>query len=268
MLPLIRNPESSDPSVRLLRKRLDSFYSSTWDYSAFTTSPDQSMWFRLLQPHLLRRSSEKRKLVVLELGAGKSNFSGCLGEMRKHIDYRAQDVTPQNREWLRERADDVYVCDVSNLPAMACDVVFSTFVLEHVSHPSQFLSEVRRLLRPGGVHVVICPRYDVPGYLCPSLRHLSVWGRLGAHLFFLLSRVATLVDKEPRFYVNIDPSLFHGPWYRDADAVHIVSKADVVNWHLKNGFSVERLKPGYAGWRDLLVKRLLTLSLACTRTKD
>jgi hypothetical protein len=86
--------------------------------------------------------------------------------------------------------------------------------------------------------------------------------------FLAGSRLRARIDRRTRFWVNSDPAMFHANWYRDADAVHIVSRYDVERWHRAHGFEVERLWLGYAGWRQYIQRRLLTLALAARKIQD
>jgi SAM-dependent methyltransferase len=262
---LVRDPDDDVPAVRALRARLDEFYATTDAYPVFRETPDNSPYFRAMAPYLnglLARTADKVR--VLELGAGRASFPSHFADLRGRIEFHAQDVTPQNRDYLAGVADRVIIGDLSGIDG-EYDLIFSTYVFEHVATPGPFLGHVRRLLRPGGVHVVVCPRYDVPGYLCPSLRHRPLATRLGLHVKLAASRAAALLGGRPRFWVNTDPAVFHGPWYTDADAVHVVSQSDVARWHRRHGFKVRRLPLESSGVRAWVLRRFLTTSLACTK---
>lgn len=274
MLRLVSDPAKDDAQVRELRRRLDEFYSRTTDYYAFQAPPDNSWWFDLMAPLVRevcdRAAKEGRPARILELGAGLPTFPKHFAEMKDRFEYHAQDVTAQNREYLDQMATQVFIADVEGIPG-PYDLIFSTFVFEHVSNPTAFLHEIKRLLTPGGVHVIFCPRYDLPGYLCPSLRHLRPLNKLAALLFLSASRLVAHIDRRARFWVNLDPAVLHLPWFRDSDAVHVVSRYDVERWHKKNGFVVNRIDPRpllavRRGWRIQVLLRHLTLMLACRKS--
>jgi len=71
------------------------------------------------------------------------------------------------------------------------------------------------------------------------------------------------ISKEPQFLINLNPAVFHAPWFRDADAVHLVSRCDIEMWHRKNGFSVRRCYPPFRNIQDFILKRIITLGLVC-----
>jgi SAM-dependent methyltransferase len=238
------------------------FYASTNDYAAFSESAGRPPeYYRILDPlmvDVLRQTNPR----ILELGAGRTRFPDSLGESRNRVQFHAQDVTPQNRDYLQSIAEQVFIGDITSIPEDGYHLIFSTYVIEHVSSPREFLEQAAMRLAPGGWHVIICPRYDLPGYLAPSLRHLSrlpyvyLCGRVA------VSRLGVISGGMPAFWINTDPAVFHGPWYTDADAVHLASRFDLVRWHRNRGFAVKDLRLPCGIGRDWIAKRLLTIAIA------
>lgn len=269
MLHLVSNPGLEHPQILGLRRCLDEFYRCTHDYTAFHAPPDNSGYYRAMEPFVRSAIEASASATILEVGAGLPTFTEYFKEVRGRFQYHVQDVTPQNREYLENLADRVFIGDLADIRSdRQYDLIFSTFVLEHVSTPAPFLANVERLLRPGGWHVMFCPRYDAPGYLCPSLRHLSLAKRQTVKARLAFSRIAALFDGRVRFWVNPDPSVLHRHWYRDADAVHLVSRRDLEKWHRQHGFTITRLELPSRGWRQHLLHKLLIVSLACQKADD
>jgi SAM-dependent methyltransferase len=270
LFPLIQNPTPEHPRARALRNQLDEFYRTTSDYQAFVEPGDNSTYYRLMEPLLGRLLGARERIRVLEYGCGRTTFRRYLGSRASRVHFIVQDVTAQNAEYLAGAADEVVINDVSSVRGPV-DLVFSTFVLEHVACPEEHLRALARLVPVGGVHVIFCPNYELPGYLCPSLRHLDPARRFGVSAFLAASRLAARLDRRPRFWVNTDPAFRHRDWYRDADAVHIVSQRDLQYWHEGEGFSVERLhgpRPQrLRDWKSRLVFDAITTMLACTRLR-
>jgi len=261
---LLRNPGPTSNATRSLRTSLDHFYNQTQSYVWEQEVTDHAKWFDLMDPWLSRGRRQEKPLRILELGAGRSTFCEHIKSRREGVEYCVQDITNSNLAYLSTIADEVTIGDISSVKGRY-DVVFSTFVFEHISSPSEFLQQVDRLLGPGGVHVLVCPRYDFIGYVCPSLRHLSRKKQLMIVSRLACSRIATRVDRQPRFWINADPAVFHQPWFRDADAVHLVSRFDVERWHAVRGYEVHRLLPPYSNWREWFYSRHMVLALACTK---
>lgn len=247
-----------------LEQRLSEFYASTSAYSAFQPGAEHegAGWHGLIVPLLERFHTGP--IRVLEIGAGRSGFSQALGKRRSEVEYHAQDITPTNRSYLETCADRVFIGPVDHITGDAAgrgyDLIFHTFVLEHVVFPERFLETIDRLLNPGGIHIVICPRYDFPGYVNPSLRHHSPLVRFAQNALLMAHRLCERLAPRPAFLINLEPALLHTPWYRDADAVHLVSGFEIDQWHRSRGYAVKRLEPIIRSFRDRLFKRLCLLA--------
>lgn len=259
---LVRNPQGGETLIAEMRHRLDEFYNTTTTYTAFMVTPDNSAYYRQLEPLIDQLLIRMPMVRVLELGSGRSVLADHLGGRRKRVHMTAQDITSSNETYLRERCDDVFIGDISRLNG-PYDLILSVFAFEHVSAPGPWLANVDRLLSPGGWHVIFCPRYDAPGYVCPSLRHLPLARKLVVGAFLAKSRLAVIAGGPPAFWVNSDPAVFHTKWFRDADAVNLVSKWDTDGWHRSRGYGVRWLHLGSGGGlRGWILKRFLTISAA------
>src|SRR5436190_1857084 len=113
-----------DPRVGELRARLDQFYRSTGEYTAFQSVNRMPEFWAPIAAEI-RRIVEQRKAAggaegggrgakcrVLEFGAGTSAFGEFLGPLRESVELHAQDVTAQNTPTLRAYFDHVHVGDV------------------------------------------------------------------------------------------------------------------------------------------------------------
>ena len=74
------------------------------------------------------------------------------------------------------------------------DLAFSSFVWEHVEHPIQFLKEVSRVLKPGGLYLAQTP--SSRHYVAAAARLTSY----GFHKKFNALRGRDVVDTFPTFY--------------------------------------------------------------------
>ena len=202
-------------------------------------------------------------IKVLEAGAGRGSvFQGIENLDRGMFHYTAQDITEVVSEHLMRVADDVHIGPLQTIRGQF-HIIFSLFVFEHVTRPDEFLTNVERLLLPGGTHILFCPRYDLPGFVCPSMRHLKSLDLFLVEAKRHINNAYTRYGSgEPTFWVNTDPALFHKKWRRDADAVHIVCQDDIIRWHSRLGYRVRRLSPQTHGILDFLLKRFATVCLA------
>lgn len=254
-----------------LQHKLGRFYASIPDYTAFHSASDQGhCWEHVARAitKLLQGAPERtgRRIEVLEVGAGRSGFGHWLVEegLRQRVHWTTQDVTARNRDWLAAHSDSVVLGEVPGIDAQeSFDIIFSTYVLEHVPAPARHLDALARMLRPGGSLFIFCPRYDVPGYACPSSRHLDRPARLRLQLRAAGYRAMSLVRGIPAFLIQTDLAAFHGPFFTDADAVHWVSLIDLQLWARRTGFSWRGLRLGNSrvASKDWIVKNLLTCAV-------
>lgn len=252
-----------------LRQRLLDFYNSVADYSAFQAPSQQRQCWGHLAAWIRSRISDdsSRRLRILEIGAGRSGFGSYLAKqgIRHHVDWICQDVTPANRDWLEKEADQVWIGDEQTFAGARADLVFSTYVFEHVINPSAHLSALREALflrDKGGTVMIFSPKYDIPGYLCPSTRHLSRRARIRIAWLVAFHRLQTLVTGRPSFLIQTDLAAFSLPFFTDADAAHWVSGLDLAAWAGRNGARLQRLPMRAAkSWsRDAVIKRHATLA--------
>ena len=262
-------PESSwaPAELRGIRSRLDEYYRSVSDYTAFLAPSEQDhCWTHIGTEIRSRLAGASQELKVLEIGAGKSGFGLWLDHqgLRHSVCWSAQDVTQQNAAWLKEQANNFIIGDVNNIDDKDCyDMIFSTYVLEHIAEPSNHLSRLFELLHNGGSLFIFSPRYDFPGYLCPSSRHLKVMEKFKIFLAQQVCRIKSMAMKQPSFLIQSDLAAFHGPFFTDADAVHWVSLFDLRYWARGLNANFKKLKIGSPRFatRDWIVKRWLTCAV-------
>jgi SAM-dependent methyltransferase len=259
---LFRERNLSELAAEQLKTRLSEFYGRSTDYTAFAEVSSQSRCWEHIALEIRERLPLAQKVSVLEVGAGRSGFADWLAELglRNRVLVAAQDVTNQNAKWLSEHFDCVYISGIDQIPVdRQFDIVFSTYVLEHVTNPRGHLNCLYELLKVSGKLFVFCPRYDFPGYLPPSTRHLRPLARFRLGLFALGQRARTLFTGEPAFLVQTDLSIFHKPFFTDADACHWVSIFDLRFWAKRKGARLSTITlRGGTGVKNAIVIRYLT----------
>lgn len=255
-----------DQPTDVLRRRLDEFYATVTTYGDFQRpSEHPAPWGHVCEEAArLLAANPGTPCRVLEFGAGRTGFGefarARLGGGRERVHFTAQDVTAQNVEYLRAAADAVHVGAVQTLAGGPFDIIFSTFVFEHVTDPAAVLARCLELLAPGGSLFLFCPRYDVPGYLPPSAAHLGPAARARLAAQMVAARVRTRFTGEPAFLIHHDPAVFHLPFARDRDAIHWASRLDLGAFF--HGRAELRDLPLPAGpGKDWVVKNLLTIRL-------
>ncbi len=124
----------------------------------------------------LRREIEgrKEKLSVLDVGGRKSPYTIGIPAKITIIDLPRETqiqhsltlgINPQIADQLRQRRsniENVIFGDMtcSGLPDASFDMVVAVEVLEHVEEDEKFVSEVSRVLKPGGKFIMTTPNGD------------------------------------------------------------------------------------------------------------
>ena len=257
---------------QLLRNRLDLFYNSNTNYTAFENPSDHKIcWDHILSEIIIKLERKNRsKLKVLEVGAGKTGFGRFLTDrgFRNSIEFHVQDVTKFNEIWLRGEADTVFFGDVLDCPILdRYDIIFSTYVLEHVSNPLSHLNKLWTVLLPEAHLFLFSPRYDLPGYICPSARYLPKRIQIILGFNSLLMRFASMLSKRPIFLIQTDLAAFYLPFFLDADAVHWVSFYDIKRWVINQNGCIKKLKIGTPVFlsKDWIIKSFCTLAVKISK---
>jgi SAM-dependent methyltransferase len=247
------------PEAEKLRERMDVFYASCPTYTAFQEpAPKTSEWDHV-KVAVSETIAARGRCRVLEFGAGLSGFSDYLGELRASVDLTVQDVTPVNEHYLRPRADRLHIGSILEIDGQF-DVIFSTFVFEHVSDPRRTLEKLLTLLAPGGSLYIFCPRYDVPFYISHSADHYGRLRRVALGLEVVMRRTWSLVSRKPAFLIHCDPAVLKIEWRMDRDAIHWVSLIDLRLVFRGRGV-VRKLPIPSGGWKDRFVKDWLRINI-------
>ncbi|MFN3590113.1 MAG: class I SAM-dependent methyltransferase [Spirosomataceae bacterium] len=258
------------PEQNKLRKSLDYFYSNVSDYTVFLQESNQIGCWSQFVTEVKQHISDKGFCNILEVGAGRSGFGKYLLQngLKEQVFLMSQDVTNQNKEYLEEFGDEVFVGDVSEVNRKF-DLIFSTYVLEHVVDPLSHLGNLVNLLEEDGDLCIFSPRYDLPFYLPPSTRHLGTLKRIEFSIKHVYSRIATFFTNKYQFLIHDDLACFHGPFFRDSDAVHWVSKMDITIFAKKMGLELHSysLETKKILSKDWIVKRYLTVAVHLTKRK-
>ena len=115
---------------------------------------------------------------VLDYGCGSGYGSAQIAEDADHVtavDVAADAIDHARAHFQRDNLDFLTIDPAERLPFAdaSFDVVLSFQVFEHVSDTSHYLSEIRRVLRPGGKLVLITP--DRSTRLLPFQKPWNRW---------------------------------------------------------------------------------------------
>lgn len=253
--------ESDRDEIAGLESRLLQFYNTCPTYPAFAQTSDYPALWQEVHARASSIARQRGACRILEIGAGRSGFGRFLqaqgADDRLHL--TSQDITATNLAHLRETSHAVVTENIDRLQG-SWDVIFHSYVYEHLCRPREFNEVLWRHLNSGGYLLLQSPRYDFPLYFPPCLDHLTLAVKLRQALSLIGKDLRSALGAGPHFTIFSDPSVFHLPFRRDRDAVHRVRRSDllrlfagraeVANFHLAAG-----------GWKDWIVKTFLTLRI-------
>jgi 2-polyprenyl-3-methyl-5-hydroxy-6-metoxy-1,4-benzoquinol methylase len=98
---------------------------------------------------------------ILEVGAGPGNFAACLERWFPESNLTALDLEGELVRYAAARVPSADFIRASSeqipLASNSFDVISALQVIEHFESPENFLSEVARVLRPGGLFLMATP---------------------------------------------------------------------------------------------------------------
>lgn len=124
-------------------------------YSAVT----RSAYRQVVVQHIARETSSRR-LDLLEVGGGSATFFDCIREsVRTYVNIEPGEVA-LDREDVRRLQDPRYACircSAEQIPLEddSVDVALALASLDHIPDTDRALGEVRRLLRPNALFLVV-----------------------------------------------------------------------------------------------------------------
>ena len=162
---------------------LEEFYSDEFDYSYMLALDKHTVGeARLELSHLLKHVKNGR---LLDVGCGIGIF---LSQACQYFDVEGTELSQTCADFARERfALTVHSGDLIELklPGESFDVVTMYHVLEHLPKPRRYLAEVWRLLKPGGLLVLVVP--NVAGWQFRLLGKWWEWVTPPKHLYYYSS---------------------------------------------------------------------------------
>lgn len=131
---------------------------------------------RALRREVARMAADERG-VVLDVGCGAAPYR----DLFAHATYFGAEVPFASKYGGAKRADVLFNGKCLPIADASIDAVLCNQVLEHVFEPHAFLSEIRRVLRPGGRLLLTVPfvwdeheqPYDFARYSSFGLRYLA-----------------------------------------------------------------------------------------------
>ena len=144
---------------------LGKYYSNYWDGSVAISTPSTRRYYIAQSLSRIRYLRDKinlpEKMEVLDIGAGLGLFHKAMVDEGINHEFTAIEFDAKQLEQLNK--SDIKECykELSDLPAdRKYDLVILSHVLEHMSSPHQFISDIMIHVKPGGYLFVELPNSD------------------------------------------------------------------------------------------------------------
>ena len=92
-------------------------------------------------------SKDSKEVRFLDLGCGDQHLKNSV--IKRDMDYLGLDITDVNFE-----------CDKLPFENDSIDIIVSLAVIEHIFNPDNFLTEILRVMKPGGILYITTPNWN------------------------------------------------------------------------------------------------------------
>lgn len=132
-----------------------------------------------IRPHF-QVNKEDNPITILDVGSGKGNH--LVAFARRGFKVLGLDRIADHPQELNQFdiGECDFECEKFPFENETLDVVFSKSVIEHVSNSDNFLSEIKRVLKPDGLLILMCPDWGTQALMYwDDYTHVKPWTRKG-----------------------------------------------------------------------------------------
>ena len=186
-----------DPSTERTRRYYDEFAARYDDQRGGRIPTGYHDLIDDLELSFLERYAKDKS--VLEVGCGTGVLLERIGNFASSA--RGVDISDGMLERARQRGLDVEFASATDLPFEddSFDVVHSWDFLHHVPDVPKAISEISRVLRPGGRYMAVEPNLINPSILWYHIRRKAEWGLLKQNQFNLPKILSSDFDIKIRY---------------------------------------------------------------------
>ena len=197
------------------------------------------------------RYNLKDTAKCLEVGCGRGNFQDLV------VDYTGMDLAQAAGAFMHK---PFVAASATRMPFAdsTFDALWSIYVLEHVPEPEKALSEIRRVLKPGGLAFLLpawqCRPWAADGYTVRPYSDFGLGGKVykamipvresvlfrSSYIFprRVLRRAAIALRGPMKFRCGKLKPNYEQYWISDGDAVNAMDPYELILWFRSRGDEV------------------------------
>jgi len=185
----------------------------------FEPDPAFARRARIIFENLDQKGNEK----VLEVGCGRGFYLNALSRCFPKLKITGIDLSPERldkaRDFIGQSRVELLQADVTSLPFKnnSFDRIIAAEILEHVKDDQRAISEIYRVLRPGGLVMITVPNKDYP---------------------FLWDPLNWVLEKIFNWHIPSNIWWLAGIW---ADHVRLYDRDDLITKFKKVGFKIRKI---------------------------
>lgn len=231
--------------------------SEIWEKPGYAKASDKEYKGRFNNnPALVKLLNYSRKAEkILDCGCGEGKTLDILWNKEKEyvgIDLSRRSIKSAEKRFAGRLNTRFLVGNIETLKFedSSFDLVFSSYTLEHVNDPDKAVSEMIRMLKPGGRLVIICPNYGSPFHpsACSPREGESLFGR--AVRRFLLSYRQIVKEADGLRWERVVPKAYREKrWEQDWDCVNEPYLQNLLHFINKRGIEIIEYSSGLE-WDD------------------
>jgi 2-polyprenyl-3-methyl-5-hydroxy-6-metoxy-1,4-benzoquinol methylase len=123
-------------------------------YYSDVSYANRDPWFMRLY---FNRWFKDMKGPILDVGCAAGDFIAVNPKLIEGIDIDEDNLQRAMEKGFNVQKIDIDKGEMSRLPADHYEGVMASQIIEHLNHPLEFLKEIKRILKSGGIAVILTP---------------------------------------------------------------------------------------------------------------